>query len=56
MNIVVTDVNDNDPMFNLTLPTNFTVQEEQANLFVGQVEVSLIFFIKIAFFVVVLLK
>lgn len=43
MNIVVTDVNDNDPMFNLTLSTNFTVQEEQANLFVGQVEVSLTF-------------
>ncbi|XP_055358409.1 protocadherin-15 isoform X2 [Betta splendens] len=35
--VVVTDVNDNDPMFNLTMPTNFTVREEQANLFVGQV-------------------
>eukprot|EP00064_Thunnus_orientalis_P000719 superscaffoldBa00000039_g720 len=37
VNIVVTDVNDNDPEFNLTIPTNFTVQEEKANLFVGQV-------------------
>ncbi|KAG7216268.1 hypothetical protein INR49_021671, partial [Caranx melampygus] len=50
VNIVVTDVNDNDPMFNLTLPTNFTVREEQANLFVGQVEVSLLFFYKNCFF------
>ncbi|XP_047459724.1 protocadherin-15-like isoform X4 [Mugil cephalus] len=37
VNIVVTDVNDNDPKFDLTITTNFTVQEEQANLFVGQV-------------------
>ncbi|XP_042288749.1 protocadherin-15-like isoform X6 [Thunnus maccoyii] len=37
VNIVVTDVNDNDPEFNLTIPTNFTVQEEKTNLFVGQV-------------------
>uniref|UniRef100_A0A3P8WDW9 Protocadherin-15 n=1 Tax=Cynoglossus semilaevis TaxID=244447 RepID=A0A3P8WDW9_CYNSE len=37
VNIVVTDVNDNDPAFNLTLPTNFTVEEEQANLFIGEV-------------------
>ncbi|XP_048125672.1 protocadherin-15a isoform X2 [Alosa alosa] len=35
--IVVTDVNDNDPTFDLTLPRNLTVQEERANLFVGQV-------------------
>uniref|UniRef100_A0A3B4UH48 Protocadherin-15 n=1 Tax=Seriola dumerili TaxID=41447 RepID=A0A3B4UH48_SERDU len=40
VNIVVTDVNDNDPVFNLTTPTNFTVQEEQANLFVGQVRAT----------------
>ncbi|XP_070833158.1 protocadherin-15-like [Chaetodon trifascialis] len=40
VNIVVTDVNDNDPEFDLTLPTNFTVQEEEANLFVGQVRAT----------------
>uniref|UniRef100_A0A3Q3JPT7 Protocadherin-15 n=1 Tax=Monopterus albus TaxID=43700 RepID=A0A3Q3JPT7_MONAL len=39
VNIVVTDVNDNDPVF-ITMPTNFTVQEEQANLFVGQVRAT----------------
>ncbi|KAJ8284825.1 hypothetical protein COCON_G00036750 [Conger conger] len=38
--IVVTDVNDNDPVFDTLLPKNFTVQEEQANLFVGQVKAS----------------
>lgn len=43
MNIVVTDVNDNDPQFDFTTPTNFTVQEEEANLFVGQVVVSVMF-------------
>lgn len=43
MNIVVTDVNDNDPEFNLTITTNFTVEEEKTNLFVGQVMVSDIF-------------
>uniref|UniRef100_A0A673ZWA1 Protocadherin-related 15a n=1 Tax=Salmo trutta TaxID=8032 RepID=A0A673ZWA1_SALTR len=37
VNIVVTDVNDNDPKFDLTLPRNLTVQEEKANVFVGQV-------------------
>uniref|UniRef100_A0A8C2ZG60 Protocadherin-15 n=1 Tax=Cyclopterus lumpus TaxID=8103 RepID=A0A8C2ZG60_CYCLU len=37
VNMVVTDVNDNDPEFDLTIPTNFTVQEEEANVFVGQV-------------------
>uniref|UniRef100_A0A7N6F8P6 Cadherin domain-containing protein n=1 Tax=Anabas testudineus TaxID=64144 RepID=A0A7N6F8P6_ANATE len=37
VNIVVTDVNDNDPVFNLTMSANFTVREEQANLFVGRV-------------------
>uniref|UniRef100_A0A665X978 Protocadherin-15 n=1 Tax=Echeneis naucrates TaxID=173247 RepID=A0A665X978_ECHNA len=40
VNIVVTDVNDNDPVFNLTAPVNFTVQEEQANLFVGHVRAT----------------
>ncbi|XP_060943392.1 protocadherin-15-like [Limanda limanda] len=37
VNIVVTDVNDNDPKFNLTTSTNFTVLEEQADLFIGEV-------------------
>uniref|UniRef100_A0A673ADD8 Protocadherin-15 n=1 Tax=Sphaeramia orbicularis TaxID=375764 RepID=A0A673ADD8_9TELE len=37
VNIVVTDVNDNDPEFDPTMFTNFTVREEAANLFVGQV-------------------
>uniref|UniRef100_UPI0037E8FA3F protocadherin-15-like n=1 Tax=Semicossyphus pulcher TaxID=241346 RepID=UPI0037E8FA3F len=37
VNIVVTDVNDNDPEFDLATLANFTVQEEEANLFVGQV-------------------
>uniref|UniRef100_A0AAV2JJ64 Cadherin domain-containing protein n=1 Tax=Knipowitschia caucasica TaxID=637954 RepID=A0AAV2JJ64_KNICA len=37
VDIVVTDVNDNDPLFNVTTPSNFTVREEEANLFVGQV-------------------
>ncbi|XP_016523419.1 protocadherin-15 isoform X4 [Poecilia formosa] len=40
VSIVVTDVNDNDPKFNITLGTNFTVQEEQVNLFVGQVRAT----------------
>uniref|UniRef100_W5MH39 Protocadherin-15 n=1 Tax=Lepisosteus oculatus TaxID=7918 RepID=W5MH39_LEPOC len=38
VNIVVTDVNDNDPIFDPFLPKNFTVQEEEANAFVGQVK------------------
>lgn len=42
--MVVTDVNDNDPEFDLTIPTNFTVQEEEANLFVGQVRVSVMLY------------
>ncbi|XP_043993271.1 protocadherin-15a isoform X3 [Gambusia affinis] len=37
VSIVVTDVNDNDPRFNITLGTSFTVKEEQGDLFVGQV-------------------
>ncbi|KAK5908582.1 hypothetical protein CgunFtcFv8_016625 [Champsocephalus gunnari] len=40
VNIVVTDVNDNDPEFDPTITTNFTVQEEEANLFVGQVRAT----------------
>lgn len=40
VNILVTDVNDNDPMFDPLLPQNFAVPEEQANAFVGQVKVS----------------
>uniref|UniRef100_A0AAR2ISU9 Protocadherin-15 n=1 Tax=Pygocentrus nattereri TaxID=42514 RepID=A0AAR2ISU9_PYGNA len=38
VDILVTDVNDNDPVFDLLLPQNLTVQEEQANAFVGQVK------------------
>ncbi|XP_038136514.1 protocadherin-15-like isoform X4 [Cyprinodon tularosa] len=37
VNVVVTDVNDNDPVFNSSLPVNLTVIEEQDNAFVGQV-------------------
>lgn len=40
VNIVVTDVNDNDPEFDLAIPVNFTAQEEEADLFVGRVRVS----------------
>uniref|UniRef100_A0A672J4M1 Protocadherin-related 15a n=1 Tax=Salarias fasciatus TaxID=181472 RepID=A0A672J4M1_SALFA len=40
VNIVVTDVNDNDPEFDPTIPTNFTVQEEEANLFVGRIRAT----------------
>uniref|UniRef100_A0A8C1RQ18 Protocadherin-15 n=1 Tax=Cyprinus carpio TaxID=7962 RepID=A0A8C1RQ18_CYPCA len=36
VNIMVTDVNDNDPEFDPLLPLNLTVQEEEANAFVGQ--------------------
>ncbi|XP_051504158.1 protocadherin-15a [Myxocyprinus asiaticus] len=38
--IVVTDVNDNDPTFDLTLLRNLTVQEEEANVLVGQVRAT----------------
>ncbi|XP_077206525.1 protocadherin-15 isoform X5 [Paroedura picta] len=37
VNVVVTDVNDNGPVFDPFLPKNLTVQEEEANAFVGQV-------------------
>ncbi|XP_060747515.1 protocadherin-15b [Tachysurus vachellii] len=40
VNILVTDVNDNDPTFDLLLPQNLTVVEEQANTFVGQVKAT----------------
>ncbi|XP_046690042.1 protocadherin-15a isoform X6 [Silurus meridionalis] len=40
VSIVVTDVNDNDPTFDLSLPRNLTVQEERANLTVGQVRAT----------------
>ncbi|MEQ2260762.1 Protocadherin-15 [Xenotaenia resolanae] len=39
VNVVVTDVNDNDPVFNYSLPMNLTVTEEQDNAFIGQVMV-----------------
>uniref|UniRef100_A0A669DU83 Protocadherin-15 n=1 Tax=Oreochromis niloticus TaxID=8128 RepID=A0A669DU83_ORENI len=41
VNIVVTDVNDNDPLFNTSLPVNLTVIEEQNHAYVGQVKVRL---------------
>ncbi|XP_054653844.1 protocadherin-15-like isoform X12 [Dunckerocampus dactyliophorus] len=40
VDVVVTDVNDNDPEFDRTAPINFTAQEEEANLFVGQVKAT----------------
>lgn len=40
VNIVVTDVNDNDPLFNASLPVNLTVIEEQDHAYVGQVKVG----------------
>lgn len=39
VNVVVTDVNDNDPVFNSSLPVNLSVTEEQNNAFVGQIMV-----------------
>ena len=38
--MVVTDVNDNAPVFDPYLPRNLSVVEEEANAFVGQVRVS----------------
>jgi len=52
--IVVTDVNDNDPEFDPLLPRTLTVQEEEANAFVGQVKVRLQPLSK--FFILVLLS
>lgn len=40
VNIVVQDVNDNDPLFDLTLPVNLTVMEEQDRAYVGQVKAT----------------
>uniref|UniRef100_A0AAQ6ANT5 Protocadherin-15 n=1 Tax=Amphiprion ocellaris TaxID=80972 RepID=A0AAQ6ANT5_AMPOC len=40
VNIVVTDVNDNDPLFNSSLPVNLTVTEEQDHAYVGQVKAT----------------
>uniref|UniRef100_A0A8D0DQR6 Protocadherin related 15 n=1 Tax=Salvator merianae TaxID=96440 RepID=A0A8D0DQR6_SALMN len=40
VNVVVTDVNDNGPVFDSFLPKNLTVQEEEANAFVGQVRAT----------------
>uniref|UniRef100_A0A668RIR3 Protocadherin-15 n=1 Tax=Oreochromis aureus TaxID=47969 RepID=A0A668RIR3_OREAU len=40
VNIVVTDVNDNDPLFNTSLPVNLTVIEEQNHAYVGQVKAT----------------
>uniref|UniRef100_A0A3B5L928 Cadherin domain-containing protein n=1 Tax=Xiphophorus couchianus TaxID=32473 RepID=A0A3B5L928_9TELE len=37
VNVVVTDVNDNDPVFNSSLPVNLSVTEEQNNAFVGHI-------------------
>ncbi|KAM6951588.1 LOW QUALITY PROTEIN: protocadherin-15b [Aplochiton taeniatus] len=40
VSVVVTDVNDNDPEFDLSLPVNLTVLEEQSGAFVGQVKAT----------------
>ncbi|XP_051925278.1 protocadherin-15-like isoform X2 [Hippocampus zosterae] len=40
VNIVVTDVNDNDPLFDPSMPVNLTVSEKQDRAFVGQVKAS----------------
>ncbi|XP_065776050.1 protocadherin-15 isoform X5 [Muntiacus reevesi] len=40
VNVVVTDVNDNAPVFDPYLPRNLSVVEEEANAFVGQVRVT----------------
>ncbi|XP_021030878.1 protocadherin-15 isoform X2 [Mus caroli] len=40
VNIVVTDVNDNAPVFDPYLPRNLSVVEEEANAFVGQVRAT----------------
>ncbi|XP_037546821.1 protocadherin-15 [Nematolebias whitei] len=40
VHIVVTDVNDNDPVFNSSLPVNLTVIEEQQHAYVGQVKAT----------------
>lgn len=40
VNVVVTDVNDNAPVFDPYLARNLSVLEEEVNAFVGQVRVS----------------
>ncbi|XP_076856743.1 protocadherin-15b isoform X2 [Brachyhypopomus gauderio] len=40
VSVLVTDINDNDPVFDSQLPRNLTVLEEQANAFVGQVKAT----------------
>ncbi|KAF6110592.1 protocadherin related 15 [Phyllostomus discolor] len=40
VNVVVSDVNDNAPMFDPYLPRNLSVVEEEANAFVGQVRAT----------------
>ncbi|XP_040218008.1 protocadherin-15 isoform X6 [Rana temporaria] len=40
VNVLVTDVNDNNPVFDLYLPRNLSVQEEEVNAFVGQVKAT----------------
>ncbi|XP_037610814.1 protocadherin-15-like isoform X3 [Sebastes umbrosus] len=40
VNIVVTDVNDNDPLFDSSLPANLTVIEERDHAYVGQVKAT----------------
>ncbi|XP_029953285.1 protocadherin-15-like [Salarias fasciatus] len=40
VHVVVTDVNDNDPQFNSSLPVNLTVTEEQDHAYVGQVKAT----------------
>ncbi|XP_029383086.1 protocadherin-15-like [Echeneis naucrates] len=40
VNVVVTDVNDNDPLFDATLPVNLTVTEEQDHAYVGRVKAT----------------
>ncbi|KAK6301891.1 hypothetical protein J4Q44_G00279440, partial [Coregonus suidteri] len=40
VNIVVTDVNDNDPVFDPLMPQNVTVTEEEANSFCGPSKVA----------------
>nr|XP_048715179.1 protocadherin-15 isoform X6 [Caretta caretta] len=40
VNVVVTDVNDNGPVFDPFLPKNLSVHEEEVNAFVGQVRAT----------------
>ncbi|TKS89597.1 Protocadherin-15 Precursor [Collichthys lucidus] len=40
VNVAVTDVNDNDPVFDPSLPVNLTVIEEEDHAYVGQVKAT----------------